>query len=252
MYKIKDVSERSGFSPATLRYYEEIGLLPRSARTQAGYRQYDDRTVERLAFISRAKQLGCTLEEIAELAIAWDGGQCGPVQDRLRNAVAQRLAGARQQILELTAFSNQLSQAAVILELHRPQGPCDDQCGCVGEPVPQAAAQHLSISAKPTTLTNLEQPIACTAGPQLQQQRIAEWQALLTHVATREVLPAGVRVSFSPSVPLPELMRLTAAEQDCCRFFNFAITVDTRGVGLEVSAPADALPIVHALFGVPA
>ena len=51
------------------------------------------------------------------------------------------------------------------------------------------------------------------------------------------------------SVPLDELMRLTAAEQDCCQFLTFAITVDTRGIGLEVTAPADALPIVQSLFG---
>ena len=245
------MAQRSGFSPATLRYYEEIGLLPTSARTQAGYRQYDDRTVERLAFIARAKQLGCSLEEIAELVIAWDGGQCGPVQDRLRHAVAQRLSAARQQILELTTFTQQLSQAAEVLELHRPLGPCDDQCGCVSEPTARAGSQRISIGAKPT-MTRSPQPIACTAGPQLQRQRVAEWRALLAHVDLRDSLPAGIRVSFNPSAPLPELIRLTAAEQDCCRFFDFAITVDSRGVALEVSAPANALPIVHELFGVPA
>lgn len=79
--RIADVSRRSGFTPATLRYYEEIGLLPPPTRTDAGYRIYDERSVERLAFIARAKQLGCTLGEIADLTIAWDGGECGPVQD---------------------------------------------------------------------------------------------------------------------------------------------------------------------------
>ena len=48
------------------------------------------------------------------------------------------------------------------------------------------------------------------------------------------------------------VIRLAAAEQDCCRFFGFAITVDDRGVALEVRAPHDALDVVHALFGVPA
>jgi len=48
---------------------------------------------------------------------------------------------------------------------------------------------------------------------------------------------------------LDELMRLAAAEQDCCQFIDFAITVDARGIALEIRAPADALPIVHSLFG---
>ena len=54
-----------------------------------------------------------------------------------------------------------------------------------------------------------------------------------------------------PRCRIAELMRLVAAEQDCCQFFRFAITVDTRGVALEVRAPEDALPIVESMFGVP-
>ena len=61
-------------------------------------------------------------------------------------------------------------------------------------------------------MTRSPQPIACTAGPQLQRQRVAEWRALLAHVDLRDSLPAGIRVSFNPSAPLPELIRLTAAD----------------------------------------
>ena len=93
--RIADVARRSGFSPATLRYYEEIGVLPAPPRTDGGYRSYDERTLVRLAFISRAKQLGCSLDEIADLSLAWDGGECGPVQDRLRRLVAGLAASSR-------------------------------------------------------------------------------------------------------------------------------------------------------------
>ena len=115
-YKIKDIADRSGFSAATLRYYEQIGLLPESARTSAGYRMYDDHTLDRLAFISRAKQLGCSLEEIADLTVAWNGGSCGPVQDRLRAIVADKLATAQQQIIELITITTELQRAASMLE----------------------------------------------------------------------------------------------------------------------------------------
>jgi hypothetical protein len=50
-------------------------------------------------------------------------------------------------------------------------------------------------------------------------------------------------------VPLDEVARLVAAEQACCAFFAFAITVDDRGPALEVQAPDDATEIVTALFG---
>jgi DNA-binding transcriptional MerR regulator len=48
--KIKQVADASGFTTATLRYYEQIGLLPEASRTPAGYRMYDQRTLDRLAF----------------------------------------------------------------------------------------------------------------------------------------------------------------------------------------------------------
>ena len=57
-YRIKEVSERSGFSAPTLRYYEEIGILPEPKRTPAGYRSYDDSTLARLSFIARASSSG--------------------------------------------------------------------------------------------------------------------------------------------------------------------------------------------------
>ena len=116
-------SKASGVSVKMIRHYEEIGLLPQPARTPSGYRTYDDRTLERLAFIARAKQLGCTLDEIADLTTAWDGGRCGPVQERLRGLVADKLAAARGQIVELSTLSGELSRAAEALERHRPDGP---------------------------------------------------------------------------------------------------------------------------------
>ena len=82
-YTIGEVADRSGFTASSLRYYEGIGLVVPAARSAAGYRLYDDRSLARLAFIARAKQLGCTLEEISDLIGIWDGERCGPVQKSL-------------------------------------------------------------------------------------------------------------------------------------------------------------------------
>jgi len=250
-YKIKEVSERTGFSAATLRYYEEIGLLPRSSRTTAGYRIFDDATVARLAFIARAKQLGCSLGEIADLTTAWEGGRCGPIQDRLRTVVADKLESAQRQIVELMTLSADLQRAAVSLELHRPDGPCDNECGCIAEPPGDALSHSISLVRKDASTVNVP-PIACTLGPESMGGRLDQWHALLAHVTRREPVDGGVRVVFGSATPVDELMRLTTAEQDCCQFFDFAITVDRRGIALEVRAPADALPIVHSLFGIAA
>lgn len=251
--KIRDVADASGFTTATLRYYEQIGLLPEANRTPAGYRTYDERTLDRLAFIARAKKLGCTLEEITGLTTAWDGGRCGPIQDQLRQLVASKIHAAQTQLGDLMTVASELQTAAAALERHRPEGSCDDQCGCVNDPTTTnetaATIQAVSLSAKPQPAG--EPTIACTLSAGSLHGRVEEWQHVLRHVVRREALDGGVRNEFDADVPTSELMRLVTAEQDCCRFFHFAITVDTRGVALEVRAPADALPIVTSMFGDP-
>ena len=251
--KIKDVADASGFTAATLRYYEQIGLLPATSRTPAGYRVYDQRTLDRLAFIARAKQLGCSLDEITGLTVAWDGGQCGPVQDQLRSLVAEKILAAQNQISELATFAAELQHAATALEQHRPDGACDCNCGCVSDPEPVGGegptARAVFVSMKPDPVGQPE--IACTLAAGSMKGRIAEWNSLLTHVHRRERIDGGVRSVFATSVPHEELIRLVAAEQDCCQFFQFAITVDTRGIALEVRAPVNAISVIEAMFGAP-
>ena len=249
--KIKEVADASGFSAATLRYYEQIGLLPEAARTPAGYRVYDQRTLDRLAFIARAKQLGCSLDEITDLIRAWDGGQCGPIQDQLRQLVAGKITAAQNQIAELVTFTAELQQAATALERHRPDGACDSNCGCVSDPDGSesvtARIHAVGLTAKPAAVG--DPAIACTLSAGSMKGRIVDWQSLLAHVERREPIDGGVRSVFASSVPIDELMRLVAVEQDCCQFFRFAITVDTRGVALEVRSPDDARSIVESMFG---
>jgi hypothetical protein len=59
----------------------------------------------------------------------------------------------------------------------------------------------------------------------------------------------GLRIEFPADVDLGDLARLVGAEQRCCQFFAFAITVDHRGTALEVRAPEAAAGIVADLFG---
>jgi MerR family copper efflux transcriptional regulator len=130
-YTIGETAERSGFSASALRYYEGIGLVEPSTRTEAGYRLYDDDTLARLAFISRAKQLGCSLVEITDLVGIWDGERCGPVQRRFHDLVTEKLADAQRQIAELTALTDQLHQAAAQLAGPAIDGPCSEGYACL-------------------------------------------------------------------------------------------------------------------------
>lgn len=64
----------SGVSPDTIRHYERIGVLPRSSRTESGYRVYPESAVERVLVVRRALGIGFTLAELAEVLQARDAG----------------------------------------------------------------------------------------------------------------------------------------------------------------------------------
>jgi DNA-binding transcriptional MerR regulator len=262
-YRIAEVAERSGFSAATLRYYEDIGLMAPAGRSEAGYRLYDDTSLERLRFIARAKQLGCTLDEITDLATAWDGGECGPVQVRLLAAVEDKVADTHARIAELTTFTAELQRAAATLRTHRPEGPCDEACGCVGDrdPIEGGSSVPLIAGPRPDPGTNhADGPdgpaIACTLDEADLADRLAEWDALLAEkrdlmqgVTARVPLADGIRLEFGAGTDVTEIARLAAAEQGCCRFFGFALVIDDRGIALEVHAPPQATDVVAAAFG---
>ena len=242
-YRIAEVASLAGVSAATLRYYEQIGLLPAPSRTSSGYRMYDDSAVDRLAFISRAKQLGCSLEEIADLTLAWDCGECGPIQDRLRALVALKLEEATAEISSLGMLRNELRAAADALERHRPIGACDDSCGCLPDVVAESTMSPVAVGRKPAK----EVPIACTLSSDDMKQRVADWHRVLAGTMARTPLDGGAHLALAATIDVQELTRLVVAEQDCCRFFAFAITVDDRGVGLDIRGPLEAL---EPIFGV--
>ena len=172
--RIAEVADRSGFSAATLRYYEQLDLLPAPQRTASGYRSYDESVLVRLAFIARAKTLGCSLEEITELMPDWDKGRCAPVQARLQELVRAKLGDARARAAELAAFTADLQRILAGLGEHTPEGPCDADCGCLTD----SSAVELS----PTPLDRLallvaaEQGGAAASSPSPSPWTTGEWR----------------------------------------------------------------------------
>ena len=68
---IGQASKASGVSQRMIRHYEGIGLIPKAARRDSGYRDYDDKDVHTLTFIRRARDLGFPIEEIGKLLTLW-------------------------------------------------------------------------------------------------------------------------------------------------------------------------------------
>lgn len=70
--QIGEVAERTGLSLRTIRYYEEVGLVVPSARSQGGFRLYTEPDIDRLQLIKRMKPLGFQLDEMRELLAILD------------------------------------------------------------------------------------------------------------------------------------------------------------------------------------
>jgi Hg(II)-responsive transcriptional regulator len=102
---IGKLANAAGVGIDTVRFYERAGLLKEPHRTAAGYRLYAGSDVARLRFIRRAKALGFSLEEIAELLRLNDGGGR---RGAVRALAAQRLAEIEQKLTELSRMRDTL------------------------------------------------------------------------------------------------------------------------------------------------
>lgn len=96
---IKQAAEAAGVSAKMIRHYEQVGLLGQARRTSAGYRIYDDTDVQTLRFVRRARDLGFSIREIADLLSLWQD------RDKSSNEIRDR---AQTQVQALDSRINEL------------------------------------------------------------------------------------------------------------------------------------------------
>jgi DNA-binding transcriptional MerR regulator len=194
-------------------------VLEAPERTASGYRTYDERTVDRLAFVAQAKRLGFALDDIVGLVELWAGGECGPVHQRLQRLVGDKLADVEQQRDDLADFARRLVAANRRLTISQPADQCGDDCGCSLDPA--------------------EIP-----------DRVDAWRSLADRAIARQPIEGGLRLLFQRTPAIAgELASLAAAEAECCTFFRFVIDVRADGITLDMTAPHSAGEVVQQLVG---
>jgi DNA-binding transcriptional MerR regulator len=109
------LAQLGGVNLETIRYYERRGLLPKPARTAAGYRQFPPDSPRRLRFIKRAQELGFSLDEVRDLLTLG----AAPRQNRstIRARAAAKIDDINGKIAALNAMKRTLTDLV-------------NQCGC--------------------------------------------------------------------------------------------------------------------------
>ncbi|MCH8076684.1 MAG: MerR family DNA-binding protein [SAR324 cluster bacterium] len=119
---IGKVSSRTGVGIETIRFYERRGLIAEPARRPSGYRDYPPAVIERVRFIKKAKELGFSLREIAELlSLRVDNDRtCADVYSR----ATAKIGEIEEKMRELERMKGALETLASACTGAGPTGEC--------------------------------------------------------------------------------------------------------------------------------
>jgi DNA-binding transcriptional MerR regulator len=128
--RIAELAAHVGVPTTTVRYYERVGLLASPARTASGYREYDDAAAGRLLFISRARKMGLSCDQVAELLPIWAGTECEAAHERVGQLIDEKKTEIAERIAELESFVAQLDVVRAALAASPPPPACRTDLTC--------------------------------------------------------------------------------------------------------------------------
>ena len=130
-------ARHSGVPAKTIRYYESVGLIAPAARTAAGYRVYQERDVETLRFVQRARSLGFSVDDVGSLLALWQDRQRSSAE--VKDLARRRVADINRKIGELTEMRATLTD--LMQRCHGDQRPdCPILSGLAGGAPPEDEA----------------------------------------------------------------------------------------------------------------
>ena len=105
---IGQLAELVGVPRKTIRYYEEVGVLPPPSRSDARYRLYSDIDVRRVELVRRARALDMGLPEVRELVEWASTGSCSDFQERFKEVLHRKLEEVDRRIADLEHLKQDL------------------------------------------------------------------------------------------------------------------------------------------------
>ena len=108
MLKIGEISKRTGIAVSTLRYYEQVGMLPAPERLESGYRLYDRHHLERITFLKNTRKLGFSQQRIKALVTLLENPN--RTSKKVKAAVQSHLEEIREKRRLIQNIENQLNQ----------------------------------------------------------------------------------------------------------------------------------------------
>ena len=112
MYSISQTAEACGLTVKAVRYYADIGLLKEATRSEAGYRLYDDDSIETLTFVRRARDFGFSIPQCRELLELFHAPDRTSSQVKsLAQSHLERLEKQRQELSQLCDSLKELVDA---------------------------------------------------------------------------------------------------------------------------------------------
>ena len=118
------LARQTGCTVPTIRYYEQIGLLPAGPRTEGGRRVYGVATVRRLTFIRRCRDFGFSIEQVRDLVGLVDEPDRPCIE--VRDVAARHLAQLREKLAELQALERSMSAFVCSCDAACSGGPAVD------------------------------------------------------------------------------------------------------------------------------
>lgn len=119
---IGELAEETGVKIVTIRYYEQIGVLPPAARTDANYRAYSPEHAQRLRFVRRCRELGFSLDQVRDLLRL--SAENAPSCTEVCSLTERHLEVIQSKLADLNHLASELRRMTASCNGSRPMAEC--------------------------------------------------------------------------------------------------------------------------------